>query len=116
MLKFLNELHYQYQPNLLKKICLELNLEIQKRIHNPRCKQLKNNKNCFYCHTFNSKSFMIQMNTFLNNIKNTKFHHNCIKTYFPLLYSFLETEIEEYSNMNFDQKNILTYFLNIFMY
>ena len=113
MLKFLNELHYQYQPNLLKKIFLELNLEIQKRIHNPRCKQLKNNKNCFYCHTFNSKSFMIQMNTFLNNIKNSKFHHNCIKTYFPLLYSFLETEIEEYSNMNFDQKNILTYFLLI---
>ena len=59
------------------------------------------------------KVFLSQMNFFLNNIKNNKFHHNCIKTYFPLLYSFLETEIEEYSNMNFDQKNILTYFLLI---
>ena len=114
ILKFLNELYYQQQPNLLKNIFLELNLEIEKRVHNPKCKQLKvNNGNCFYCHNYNSKNFSNQMNSFLNNINNNKFHHNCIKTYFPLLYSFLENEIEEYLNMNFNQKNILTYFLLI---
>ena len=115
MLKFLNELHYQHQPNLLKSIFLNLNLEIESRTHSPKCKRYKiEGENCYYCHTFNSKLFLSQMNSFLNNISNNnKFTHNCIKSNFPLLYLFLENEIEQYKNMNFDPKNILTYFLFI---
>ncbi len=115
MLKFLNELHYQHQPNLLKSIFLSLNNEIESRTHNPKCKRYKiESENCYYCHIFNSKLFLSQMNSFLNNISNNyKFKHNCIKSNFPLLYLFLENEIEQYQNMNFDPKNILTYFLFI---
>ena len=117
MIKFLNMLYFQQNPNLLKSILQELNISIANRIHNPLCKERKDTEKCYYCHIYKSSQFILQMNYFINYIKKkNELDYNCIKIHFSLLYNFFENEISHYKEINFTQKNSITSLIFVVTY
>ena len=115
MIKFLNNIYYQDQPNFLKEIFFELNDIISKRVHSPKC-QKKIDK-CYYCQTFNSQEFLNQTNFYIQAIvTKDKFNYNCVKKNFPLLAEFLDYEINFYESMSFNDLNILEHIFFIIIY
>jgi hypothetical protein len=115
MIKFINNVYYQEQPFLLRKIFFDLHTEIKKRIHNPKCKN--KSEKCYYCQVFNSQNYLTQMNFYIKKIKDSdKFNYNCIKKNFPLLVDFLDYEINFYETMNFDDTTIIDNIFFIIVY
>jgi hypothetical protein len=101
MIKFLNMLYFQQNPNLLKSILQELNISIANRIHSPICKERKGFDKCFYCHIYSPQKFTSEMNFFINFIKDkNELDYNCMKINFPLLFCFFENEINHYNEIN----------------
>jgi hypothetical protein len=117
MIKFLNMLYYQQTPIILKSILQELNISIANRVHNPICIEKKGIEKCYFCHIYSSQNFISQMNFFISSIKTkNNLESNCIKTNFPLLFSFFENEINHYKEINFSNKKSISALLFIVNY
>ena len=115
MIKFINNVYYQEQPFLLRKIFFDLYTEIKKRIHNPKCKN--KSEKCYYCEVFNSQNYLTQMNFYIEKIKESdKFNYNCIKKNFPLLVGFIDYEINFYETMTFDDTTIIDNIFFVIVY
>ena len=87
MVNFFNILYFNDRKILLKKILLELNLNLQNLIHKPKCKD----KKCFYCNKYSFCEFNFEMEIFLN--KKHIFDAPNLQYDFPLLYQYLYHEI-----------------------
>ena len=91
LIKLFNMLYYGDRTKLLKKILMKLNRNLEKSIHNPKCKDT----NCFYCFEYSFSEFNFQLDKF---IEKKKFQRkNCtLKDDFPLLYTYLYNEISKF--------------------
>ena len=87
MVNFFNILYFGDRIDLLKKILLKLNINIQKLVHSPIC----HDKNCFYCYKYSFSEFNFQMENFIR--KKSKKEITDIQNDFPLLYKYLYNEI-----------------------
>jgi hypothetical protein len=87
MVNFFNLLYFGDRKDLLKKILIQLNLNIQKLVHKPLCKD----KKCFFCYKYSFFEFNFEMQIYLDK-KNKKDILNLQKD-FPLLYQYLYNEI-----------------------
>ena len=87
MVNFFNILYYDERRDLLKDILLKLNQNLQKLVHNPRCRD----KQCFYCYKYTYYQFNLEMEIYLERKKNKEM--TLLQEHFPLLYQFLFKEI-----------------------
>ena len=87
MVNFFNILYFKDRSDLLKKVLIELNLNIQKLVHKPLCKD----KNCFLCYKYSFLEFNFEMQIYLNKKQNN--NNQNLQSDFPLLYQYLYNEI-----------------------
>ena len=117
MIKFLNMLYYQERPIILKSILQELNISISNRIHNPVCIEKKGYEKCYFCHIYSPQTFISQMNYFISSVKKkNNLDCNSIKNNFPILFSFFESEINHYKEINFSNKKSISALFFILSY
>ena len=117
IIKFFNMLYYQEQPIVIKDILMELNINLLKNVHNPKCKENNNlsqfedsdDNKCYYCHLYNYHEFSHQMNNFLSLVKKkNKIEKNIIENNFPMLYKYFKRQIKLYiDNNNYNHKHAI---------
>ena len=86
LVNFFNMIYYGDRPSLLEKILRELNKNLDKNIHNPKCEN-----NCFFCSNYSPQKFEEEKENFLKKQKQKEF--GSLQDDFPTLYKYLYNEI-----------------------
>ena len=86
LVNFFNMIYFADRPYLLEKILIELNKNLDKNIHYPKCEQ-----NCFFCNIYTPQIFEEEKEAFLNKQKRKDVA--TLQDDFPTLYKYLYNEI-----------------------
>ena len=86
LVNFFNMIYFGDRPFLLENILIELNKNLDKNVHYPKCEQ-----NCFFCNHYTPQKFEEEKELFLN--KQKKKDIAILQEDFPTLYKYLYNEI-----------------------